>query len=63
MKYQDQQPAAIGDTFIAGTWGQCTIAAIDAYAHIATVRNVNTGELFELDSLAAADLTGRPGLD
>ena len=59
MKYHNNQIAAPGDRFIVGHWGTCKIVSLDPSAHLATVRNICTGELFELDNLAAADLIER----
>ena len=56
MKYHDKQHARKGDTFIIGTFGTCRVESV---AHVATVRNVCTGEVFDLDSLQDADLIDR----
>lgn len=56
MKYYDNQPARKGDKFIIGTFGTCHVEEIDEHAHVATVRNTQSGEVFELDSLKDADL-------
>ena len=57
MNYHDHQTAAIGDAFTIGTFGTCRIVSLAP--DLATVRNVCTGELFELDDLTAADLIER----
>lgn len=62
MKYHDNQPARKGDKFVMGMFGTCRIESIDAPAHAANVRNVCTGERWELDSLQDADLIERDAL-
>ena len=46
MKYYDNQPARKGDKFIIGTFGTCRVEEIDEHAHVATVRNTKTEEVF-----------------
>ena len=63
LNYYDHQPAHEGDKMQISHFGTCRIDAIDYAAHVATVRNTCTGEVWELDDLSAADLIERANIN
>lgn len=57
MKYYDNQTVRRGDKCVAGTFGSCKV--IRTGKEGVRIKNVITGEVWELDSMRSFDLTDR----
>jgi len=62
LTYHDGQEAEVFDEIQAGYYGTCGLDAIEGFdAPVATIRNVQTGEVWEVDDLRDFDLLARNG--
>ena len=62
LRYSDNQPVRLGDTFNAPRWGTCTVKRFDRLNHCAAAVNTSTGEEFDnlgCDTFGESDLVGR----